>query len=886
MKTCVLLILSITTVALRMHGMVGSANISADRYAVAGGESYSITASCTWDEDLYCDLYLLRDGEYFDSTGGWSDLSGGYGYVEFTRSFADRGTRSIAYQALGVEGWTGSTLTSFPLIITVSEPPVGSFETVSSVAKGQNITAAGWAVSYHMGAPVAHVDFYLDGTYSGRATIGGSRPDVQSANATSTFWSPKDVTPSGWSISYSTSGLTVGSHTLRVLIWDDKGQSTDTGTKTFTITQSPQAISFSNPGQQIYGTPVVLTASASSGLPVSYSVSGPAYLSGNTLYFTAPGTVTVTASQSGNGDYSAAANVTQTFPVNPLSQSITFHNPGAQSYGTPLTLNASASSGLNVIYSASGPATISGNTVYFNGVGQVVVTASQPGNAYYSAAADLAQSFTVNRQSTSFSVANTSFTYDGQNHGPTISSNPGGASYIVAGTTTAVHAGSYSTAVTATGNYVGSANFSWSIHQQGQSVTFANPGRQTYGTPLRLTATASSGLAVSFSVSGPASLAGDMLTFTGTGSVTITASQGGNQDYSAANSVTQTFIVDPQAVTFSLNATSFTYNGFSQGPVVISNPSGATFSLSGPSSATNVASYTITASGTGNYIGSSNLTWHIAPTSQSIAFNQPPDQTYGDSLRLGATASSGLPVSYGVANGPATVADDVVTFTGCGAVTIVASQAGNSNFSSAADIVRTITVRPKAATFALSGTSFGYNGSTQGPSVVATPNDATYSVTGPIAAANGGTYSVTINATGNYSGSNSLTWTINKAPQTIAFLNPGTQRAGTSITLAATTTSGLPLAWSASGPVSLSGNIATFTKGGAATITASQPGDVNYAAAVDVVATFTVTRDPNADDDGDGIANGTEELLGTDPNSAAPVDGQNANQLKINTPSK
>ena len=54
---------------------------------------------------------------------------------------------------------------------------------------------------------------------------------------------------------------------------------------------------------------VTLAATASSGLAVTYTVMGPATLSGNTLSFTGAGTVAVTASQAGNASYAAASPV-------------------------------------------------------------------------------------------------------------------------------------------------------------------------------------------------------------------------------------------------------------------------------------------------------------------------------------------------------------------------------------------------------------------------------------------------------------------------------------------------------------------------------------------------------------------------------------------------
>ena len=62
-------------------------------------------------------------------------------------------------------------------------------------------------------------------------------------------------------------------------------------------------------GASAYATQTVaLDATASSGLAVTYSVSGPATLEGTTLTCTGVGTVTVTASQSGNGEWTAAAD--------------------------------------------------------------------------------------------------------------------------------------------------------------------------------------------------------------------------------------------------------------------------------------------------------------------------------------------------------------------------------------------------------------------------------------------------------------------------------------------------------------------------------------------------------------------------------------------------
>ena len=68
--------------------------------------------------------------------------------------------------------------------------------------------------------------------------------------------------------------------------------------------------------------PFPLTATADSGLPVSFSVTGPATLSGNMLTLTGWGTVTVTAAQPGNNTYSAAADVARSFVVSPAESTL------------------------------------------------------------------------------------------------------------------------------------------------------------------------------------------------------------------------------------------------------------------------------------------------------------------------------------------------------------------------------------------------------------------------------------------------------------------------------------------------------------------------------------------------------------------------------------
>ena len=94
-----------------------------------------------------------------------------------------------------------------------------------------------------------------------------------------------------------------------------------------------QTISFSAIPNTSYGAaPLVLSASASSGLPISYQViSGPASLShaGQILSLNGAGTVVVQVTQGGNATYLAATPVTQSFIVSPAMLTVTANSVSA-----------------------------------------------------------------------------------------------------------------------------------------------------------------------------------------------------------------------------------------------------------------------------------------------------------------------------------------------------------------------------------------------------------------------------------------------------------------------------------------------------------------------------------------------------------------------------
>ena len=83
--------------------------------------------------------------------------------------------------------------------------------------------------------------------------------------------------------------------------------------------------------------------------------------------------------------------------------------------------------------------------------------------------------------------------------------------------------------------------------------------------------------------------------------------------------------------------------------------------------------------------------------SQVITFPEITDKVWGiEPFALQATASSGLPISYTIVAGPATIDNNVLTITGVGNVTVTASQKGNADYKAAPVIMQQFKVSKKA----------------------------------------------------------------------------------------------------------------------------------------------------------------------------------------------
>jgi hypothetical protein len=366
---------------------------------------------------------------------------------------------------------------------------------------------------------------------------------------------------------------------------------------TLTVNPVTQTITFDALGAATYGdAPITLTATGgASGNAVTFASSDPsvASVSGNTLTILKNGSVTITASQAGNANYQAAVDVSHPLTIN--KKTLTLTGP----------FNA-----LDKVYDGNTNTIIDGFTV--SGiVGSDIVLVDPLGNfdnpnvgnpknvtaSFTIVVAGQGARYQLPALPTGLTAAITpvSLTISGlsaankpydNTTAATLSGTPvlngviGSDDVSVGGTATAnfispnagnnitVTVTGYTLSGTAAGNYTlqQPAGLTANITTASQSITFdALPAKFSTDPDFALTATASSGLAVSYVSDNPAvaTITGNLVHITGAGIANITASQAGNANYNPAADATRTLTVtDAPTVT-----EYFVNDGFTTGDV-------------------------------------------------------------------------------------------------------------------------------------------------------------------------------------------------------------------------------------------------------------------------------------------------------------------------------
>jgi hypothetical protein len=346
---------------------------------------------------------------------------------------------------------------------------------------------------------------------------------------------------------------------------------------TFTITGSvAQTITFGAIAGKTYGDAVfTLGATASSSLPVSYASSntGVATLSNDTVTIIGAGSTTITASQSGNSNYAAATPVQQTLSVAQKPVSISGVTASSKTYDGLATATLSGGSlvgvvGTDVVTITAGTGTFAnkdvgnGKTVTATGYalsGANAANYSLSAQPSVTAANITAKTLTItaDNKSKNFGAGDPALTvtYSGfvsEENSSVLSGT------LAISRVTGENAGTYAitpSGLTATNYALTFTNGVFTIvGGVAQTITFnALTGKTNGDAPFVLTATASSGLAVSYTSSNTlvATISGNTVTVVGAGSTTITAAQTGDVNYLAATNVAQTLTVVPAAPTIS-----------------------------------------------------------------------------------------------------------------------------------------------------------------------------------------------------------------------------------------------------------------------------------------------------------------------------------------------
>lgn len=354
--------------------------------------------------------------------------------------------------------------------------------------------------------------------------------------------------------------------------------------------KADQTIAFDALTNRTFGDPpFAISATSSSGLSVSFTASGSCTVAGTTVSLTAVGACTITADQGGDASFNPAPSVSQAFSIANANQTITFDPLGNKTFGDPpFALSATASSGLPVSFAASGNCTVAGETVTITGAGSCTVTASQAGDATYSAATPVPQTFAIalaSQAALSVTGPASATPADGTVQLGTSGGSGTGAVTFSATSSSACTVYPSSGVVTITSgtgtcdiratkagdsnyNPVTSPQFSIVVRMANQTISFGALGARTYGdAPFAVSANASSGLPVALAASGDCTVAGTLLTITGAGACTITATQLGDHNYNPAPSIVQGFAIAKATPVILWNAPSSMVYGAALGGV-------------------------------------------------------------------------------------------------------------------------------------------------------------------------------------------------------------------------------------------------------------------------------------------------------------------------------
>jgi len=440
-----------------------------------------------------------------------------------------------------------------------------------------------------------------------------------------------------------------------------------------------------------------------------------------------------------------------------------------------------------------------------------------------------------------------------------------------------------------------------------QTITFpAFTAAQTAGfTDITLTATASSGLAITYTSSNTSvvTIVSGKIHYVGIGSAVITATQpGDNVNWLPATSVSLPITVNPTITFANLGSVAFTGTDIALGatsnaavatwPITYttSDPTVATI-VSGKLHCVGLGTCTITATQQGLVYPSVAYTTSTKTATVTITAGAAPTITWTGSagtalqsadLALGATStftnSTQFPILYTItpANpGVATIVNNRLHMNGTGTVTVIATQPGNGKFTDATPVSASFVITaPAAPTFstALGGKVFGTTldfdpGATQGgwastitytssnTALATIVNNKIHLVSGPITAGQvtiGASYTYPVGTGGTASTAVTTNATLAATvagavtSPVLTFTSPGSKVFTTTdfpLVASSTSTSSTPITFTSSNTAvaTIVNNNIHYVGLGTSTITASQGGAAYIAGAIPAPVAQTLT---------------------------------------------
>jgi len=213
--------------------------------------------------------------------------------------------------------------------------------TATKAADSSYLVATSTPVSVTVSAPTNTISFSAPSS----PTVGGATVSL-SATATSglavTYASTTSAvcTVSGATLTPVTDGTCT---VVASQAGDSSFPAATPVTVSFSVNGEAQTITFASPTAPAVGNTASLTATASSGLTVGFAASPSSVctVSGTTLTAVNSGSCTITASQTGNSTFAAAASVPHTISINGAGPAQLIYSTGftAQASGTGLTLS-------------------------------------------------------------------------------------------------------------------------------------------------------------------------------------------------------------------------------------------------------------------------------------------------------------------------------------------------------------------------------------------------------------------------------------------------------------------------------------------------------------------------------------------------------------------